>query len=1240
MKHIWKKAGIQIVFGAAWIVAFPILAAQPVNDDFANRISLSGTRITTTGTNVNATREDGEPKMPPDYPQRWRTLWWSWTAPADGLLAISTLGSDFPATVDVFTGITVEELHLVSGCNPSFFGCAGIQVSAGTAYQIVVGGLYDTSGSILLNLAYFGRPPNDNFAARIHLGNGNVSATGTMVAATFESGEEKFPNHVSGSIWWSWTAPINGPVTIGLEASPFNSEASIFGQHPGAPLRLNLFTSDSLGSLVTVTNKESAYFWGVPEQCQVSFEAVAGTTYNIAAAGFQYLFGALTLRVAQTVPPRVLLIQPDNDREFVDGSPVTVAAVALDPDGTVSAVDFTLNDRFSVWTRTLRDEVPPFSGTWTNLPPGEYDLYGRATDDLGATANAIPIRFHVRPVNDDFADRIPFTGTHLPVTGTLANASSELEEPSGMRSANVWWSWTAPESGTFTITAVSAYGYDPTLGVFSGDSLDSLALIASSTFEGFGTSYTTRVVINAEAAGVYPIAIGTSGYGGWYELNVTKTAPPTVAITSPVDEPRFIVGEPVTFTATASDPDGSVSRVDYVLDDYQLLGSATNNPFTLVHTFTEGNFRHRVRAWATDDAGIVTPSELVWFEVHYPGPINDHFADRIAFTGSFVSITGSTANATYEPGEEMELFEGSAWWAWTAPESGDFTITATSLAEYRTSLAVFTGSTLASLVLITNAAYQDGYATRVVLHADAGVTYAIAVGSGNDITLSVARTVPPTVAITSPVAEARVIVGDPVTFTAAASDPDGSVTRVDYMLNDYQLLGSATNSPFTLVHAFTEGNARHRVRAWATDDAGIVTPSELVWFEVHYPGPINDHFADRIAFTGSFGSITGSTANATYEPGEEMELFEGSAWWAWTAPESGDFTITATSLPGYRSSLAVFTGSTLASLVLITNAPYQDPAYSTLVVLHADAGVTYAIAVGSGNDITLSVARTLPPTVAITSPVAEARVIVGEPVTFTAAAADPEGNVSRVDYVLDDYQLLGSATNSPFTLVHTFTEGNFRHRIRAWATDDAGIVTPSELVWFDVDYPPPANDDFNHRIPLTGILVVADVDGRYATGAPEELPSHDGSVWFSWIAPASGEVTLTSSKGNVSFGVYSGTNRTSLTLVVDNGWFEASQVKFNARVGTEYQIACASQSIVQIGLFLDARELRNPRLLEDGLFAFDLHATVERLWTIEASTNLVNWIPLETRQSSNGTIQVLAPAASHPRRFYRAVAEP
>jgi hypothetical protein len=131
-------------------------------------------------------------------------------------------------------------------------------------------------------------------------------------------------------------------------------------------------------------------------------------------------------------------------------------------------------------------------------------------------------------------------------------------------------------------------------------------------------------------------------------------------------------------------------------------------------------------------------------------------------------------------------------------------------------------------------------------------------------------------------------------------------------------------------------------------------------------------------------------------------------------------------------------------------------------------------------------------------------------------------------------------------------------------------------------------------------------------------------------------------------GAFTGSNSTNLLPVIGtiNTTFDSSlQLTFDVIGGTEYQIAAVSQASgsgpIQLSLFLDALELRRPRMLRDGLFALDLRSTVERLWIIKASTNLVHWTPVAAGKCADGTLEFLDPtAAGHPVRFYRAVEEP
>src|SRR5258707_8112828 len=72
-------------------------------------------------------------------------------------------------------------------------------------------------------------PANDNFAARTALTGTNTAAIGKNVFATKEPGE---PNHAGGqggkSLWWSWTAPALGTVTINTDNSSFATLLAVY----------------------------------------------------------------------------------------------------------------------------------------------------------------------------------------------------------------------------------------------------------------------------------------------------------------------------------------------------------------------------------------------------------------------------------------------------------------------------------------------------------------------------------------------------------------------------------------------------------------------------------------------------------------------------------------------------------------------------------------------------------------------------------------------------------------------------------------------------------------------------------------------------------------------------------------------------------------------------------------------------------------------------------------------------
>ena len=65
-------------------------AAPPPNDNFTNRIVLSGTDVSFDGTLAGATVESGEIMPPPSFVTAAQTesVWWDWTATESGTVLI------------------------------------------------------------------------------------------------------------------------------------------------------------------------------------------------------------------------------------------------------------------------------------------------------------------------------------------------------------------------------------------------------------------------------------------------------------------------------------------------------------------------------------------------------------------------------------------------------------------------------------------------------------------------------------------------------------------------------------------------------------------------------------------------------------------------------------------------------------------------------------------------------------------------------------------------------------------------------------------------------------------------------------------------------------------------------------------------------------------------------------------------------------------------------------------------
>jgi|GEM_PF-1995231 hypothetical protein len=285
-----------------------ISAPPPPNNNFANRIALTGATTNGTGSNHGATGEVGEPIQS----GATNSSWWSWTAPSSGFFKIDTIGSNHDTYLSLFTGSAVNNLTLV-GANDDIGGgnrasLYNLNATAGTPYQIAVDGYQNNSlGSIKLNIAPTA-PPNDNFANRFFLGGQTASATGSNIRATAEVGEST-QSGTTNSVWWSWTAPSSGNYTFNTIGSGFDTYLSLFSGSAVNNLTL-IAANDDIAS----DNRAS----------RVNRFVTAGTTYQIAVDGYLANTGQIKLNIAP-IPAGAATLTETANADTINGVPDTIA---------------------------------------------------------------------------------------------------------------------------------------------------------------------------------------------------------------------------------------------------------------------------------------------------------------------------------------------------------------------------------------------------------------------------------------------------------------------------------------------------------------------------------------------------------------------------------------------------------------------------------------------------------------------------------------------------------------------------------------------------------------------------------------------------------------------------------------------------------------------------------------------------------------------------------------------------
>ena len=433
--------------------------------------------------------------------------------------------------------------------------------------------------------------------------------------------------------------------------------------------------------------------------------------------------------------------------------------------------------------------------------------------------------------------------------------------------------------------------------------------------------------------------LGSAPDIGAFEYAVVTNVVPQVSITSPVNNANFIAGATVTINATATDIDGTISKVEFY-NGATLLGQDLASPYSFTWSgVPAGNYS--LIAKATDNQNAVTTSTALLITV------------TKANVPPVVSLTSPSNNASFTSGSSITIIASATDSNGTISKV-EFFYDAKLLSQDFTSPYSFAWTNLQTGTYSLTAKATDNQ-------------NAVTTSTAVSITVTNAN-VPPVVSLTGPVNNASVFAGSSITIAANATDANGTISKVEFY-NGATLLGVDVTSPYSFVWTnLPAGN--HSLTAKATDNQNAVATSIAVAIVA-----VNPNIAPAVSLTAPVNSAnftTGSnvtiTANATDSDGTitKVEFYNGATLlgqsltapysFVWNSVPAGTFTLSVSA----TDNIGATTASSSTTIIVSTPALLQlgfdssDAALSGQMTLGYDVtaamGTYFSVPPGNGRN--------------------------------------------------------------------------------------------------------------------------------------------------------------------------------------------------------------------------------------------------------------------------------------------------
>jgi hypothetical protein len=535
---------------------------------------------------------------------------------------------------------------------------------------------------------------------------------------------------------------------------------------------------------------------------------------------------------------------------------------------------------------------------------------------------------------------------------------------------------------------------------FAFDPVGGTLAQASAAYSGDGTTFTPLTVTPSGGGFVASVpavqftkltlrVTGTDGSGNALEYTfelpainpVNDTQAPTASITSPTNGQQ--VTAVTTVQVSATDNIG-VSRVELYLDN-ALLGTDTSAPYSFNwNTDASSEGAHTLQAKAYDSSNNAGTSAAITVNVKHD------------VTPPAVSITSPANGATVNGTVAVQV-------------SATDNVGVTQVELYRDGVLIGTK---------TSAPYSFNWDTSTVANGAHSLTSKAYDAGGNNATSAAVNVtvqndlVAPTASITSPTSGQ--IVSGTATVQASATDNIG-VTKVE-LYADGALVGTKTAAPYSFswnTDPLTE--ASHTLQAKAYDAANNVGNSANVTVTVKH-----DVTPPTVALTAP---AAGATLTGTVTV---------------SANASDDKAVARVEF--YRGTTLLGTDTT-APYSIQWNTSAETPGAYSLTARAFDTGNNSA----TSSAVSVTVADSVAPTVAITSPADNSSVAKKSTVTIAATATDNVG-VVRVEFYVNNV-LKCTDTAAPFNCAWAVPNGAGQvFTLQAKGFDAVGNVGTSAAV--------------------------------------------------------------------------------------------------------------------------------------------------------------------------------------------------